>query len=165
MYRTFLLLLLALIICPNAFAQGTNYNYRYGDSRIIIQSQTGLTYPSSTYIGPGTFSKSAQGIPENGAQANPGLPKVNAGGFIGTPGDNLYGDNPIRAVQPKRMVRQPVRIIYVQPPQQQQPRQPKEYTYVPGQNAPMEYGSSGTDTGVHLDSSGAAAYGSSDKHY
>jgi hypothetical protein len=166
MNRLALLLFSALLACPNAIAQGTNYNYRYGDSRIIIQSETGLTHPSSTYIGPGTISKSAQGLPEAGAQANPGLPKVNAGGFIGTPGDNLYGNNPIRAVEPQKMVRQPVRIIYVQPQQQQQPRQPREYAYTPGQNAPLQYGGSGSDSGIHVDSSGAASYGSvGERHF
>ncbi|PWT96633.1 MAG: hypothetical protein C5B53_09240 [Candidatus Melainabacteria bacterium] len=165
MNRPALLVFSALLACPSAIAQGVNYNYRYGDSRIIIQSETGLVHPSATYIGPGTFSKSAQGIPENGPQANPGLPKVNAGGFIGTPGDNLYGNNPIRAVEAKKMVRQPVRVIYVQPPQPQV-RQPREYAYTPGQNSPLQYGGGGTDTGVHIDSSGAASYGSvGERHF
>jgi hypothetical protein len=151
--------LLALIACPRSIAQGTNYNYRYGDSRIIMQSETGLTHPSSTYIGPGTISKSAQGVPEMGAQANPGLPKVNSGGFIGTPGDNLYGNNPIRAVEARRvqMRRQP-QVIYVQ---QQQPPKPKEYTYTPGQNAPLQYSSTGSESTVQIDQNGAASYGDS----
>lgn len=163
MNRSFLLstAFLMLLSSPSAFAQGVNYNYRYGDSRIIIQSETGLSHPSATYIGPGTFSKSAQGIAESGPQANPGLPKVNAGGFIGTPGDNLYGDNPIRAVQPvKRAAGQRPVIIYVQPPQQQQPPRPREYSYTPGQNGAAQYGSSGGSS-VQIDSSGAASYGSS----
>jgi hypothetical protein len=166
MNRLALLLFSALLACPSAIAQGTNYNYRYGDSRIIIQSETGLVHPSSTYIGPGTISKSAQGIPEGGARANSGLPVVNHGGFIGTPGDNLYGDNPIRSVEPaKKAARQPVQVIYVQP-RQQQPRGPREYAYTPGQNAPLQYGGSGTDSGVHVDSSGAASYGSvGERHF
>jgi hypothetical protein len=165
MNRSALLLFSVLLVCPSAFAQGVSYNYRYGDSRIINQSETGLSHPSGTYIGPGTFSKSAQGIAEKGSQANPGLPKVNAGGFIGTPGDNLYGDNPIRSVEAQKMARQPVRVIYIRP-QQQQPRQPKEYAYIPGQNSPLEYGGGGSDSSVHVDSSGAASYGSvGERHF
>jgi hypothetical protein len=170
MNRSFLLSIAALTLLslPSALAQGVNYNYRYGDSRIIIQSETGLTHPSATYIGPGTISKSAQGIPEAGAQANPGLPKVNHGGFIGTPGDNLYGDNPIRSVEAaKRVAGQRPVIIYVQPPQQQQPPRPREYSYTPGQNGAAQYGGGG-GASVQIDSSGAASYGSADsysKHY
>ena len=166
MNRPALLVFSALLACPTAIAQGVNYNYRYGDSRIVIQSETGLSHPSSTYIGSGTLSKSAQGLPEGGAKANPGLPVVNHGSFIGTPGDNLYGDNPIRSIEPKKEAHQPVRVIYIQSPQQQQPRQPREYAYTPGQNAPLEYGGSGTDSGVHIDSSGAASYGSvGERHF
>jgi len=147
----------ALVAMPCVFGQGVNYNYRYGDQRVIIQSETGLVHPSSTYIGPGTLSKSAQGASEVGAQVNPGLPKVNHGGFIGTPGDNMYGNNPIRAVEPKRMAaKRPVQIIYVRP---QQPTAPKEYAYTPGQNAPLQYSSGGGDAAVQFDGSGAASYG------
>lgn len=164
MNRSALLLISALLACPSAFAQGVSYNYRYGDSRIINQSETGLSHPSGTYIGSGTLSKSAQGIAETGAQANPGLPKVNSGGFIGTPGDNMYGNNPIRSVEAKKMVRAPVRVIYVQAPQQ--PRGPREYAYTPGQNSPLQYGGGGADSGVHIDSSGAASYGSTgERHF
>lgn len=75
-------------------AQAQQYSYNYGGSRVLIQSQTGLVNPSSTYIGPGTLSKTAQGLPVGGI-ANPGLPRVNHGANIGTPGDNMYHGQPI----------------------------------------------------------------------
>jgi hypothetical protein len=120
-------------------AFGQDYNYRYGGSRVINQSQIGLPNPSSTYIGSGTLSKSAQGAIETGAQANPNLPKVNVGGFIGTPGDNLYGNNPIRSQEAKRLraaQQQRTRIIYIR-----QPEKPAAPTYVPDKNVALEYSS------------------------
>jgi len=91
--------------------------------------------PSSTYIGPGTVSKSAQGIIKYGAQVNPGLPKVNRGNYIGTPGDNLYTTTPILSHQDenKTVARQPNKIIYKQQPQKTQD------TYVPDPNVPLNY--------------------------
>lgn len=151
------IVVLAVLACPRTIAQG--YNYRYGDSRIVIQSETGLSHPSGTYIGPGTISKSAQGAVEVGAQANPGLPKVNHGGFVGTPGDNQYGNNPIHSVEPRRVqARRAPQFIYIKP---QEPPKPKEYMYIPGQNAPMQYSSGASDTAVQVDGRGAASYGSS----
>src|SRR5262249_35477765 len=47
-----------------------------------------------------------------GAQANPGLPKVNHGSFIGTPGDNLYTYNPTRAVEVRPATHQPPGLLH-----------------------------------------------------
>lgn len=136
MKRSILVLPFLLALNSYVSAFGQDYNYRYGGCRVINQSQIGLPNPSSTYIGVGTLSKSAQGAIEIGAQANPNLPKVNAGGFIGTPGDNLYGNNPIRSQVPKRvqLVQQRTRVIYVR-----QPVKPAGELYVPDKNVPLEY--------------------------
>jgi hypothetical protein len=77
-------------------AQGGGYSYSYGDSRVINSTQSGLVHPSGSYIGPGTMSQSAKGVYGLGAQTNPGLPRVNFGANIATPGDNMYGNNPTR---------------------------------------------------------------------
>lgn len=84
-------LVAAVISIGPAFAQG--YHYSWGDSRVVNQGQIGLSNPSGTYIGSGTLSKSAQGYMQSGAQVNPGLPRVNMGAHIATPGDNQYGAN------------------------------------------------------------------------
>jgi hypothetical protein len=137
MKRFILLATLTIGLSSFESALGQDYNYRYGGSRVINQSQLGLPNPSSSYIGSGTLSKSAQGTVETGAQANPNLPKVNAGGFIGTPGDNMYGSNPIRSQEIKRAraaQHQQTRIIYIQ-----QPAKPIGETYVPDKNVALEY--------------------------
>jgi hypothetical protein len=66
------------------------YHASYGGSKVIYQNQTGLYNPSSTYIGPGTLSRSAQG---KGAGIGGGLPAVNMGSHVRTPGDNLYNND------------------------------------------------------------------------
>lgn len=88
----FLLAALAVFACLPAGAQGTSYNYSYGSSRVVNQNQTGLYHPSGTYIGPGTMSQSARGLPPGGpgSMSNPLLPRVNMGANVRTPGDNLY---------------------------------------------------------------------------
>ncbi len=113
------LLFLLGINCLPASAQ---HHYEYGGSRVVRQSQNGLANPSSTYIGSGTLSKTAQGIEPNN---NPNLPSVNYGGAIKTPGDNIY-----RPKEPQQQYqrRYPQRRYYNMPPQQQ----PNYYT--PGQN-------------------------------
>jgi hypothetical protein len=72
------------VLCAPAQAQ---YHYNYGDSRVVNQNQTGLYTPSSTYIGAGTLSRSAQG---KSAGVGAELPAVNMGSHIRTAGDNLY---------------------------------------------------------------------------
>jgi hypothetical protein len=126
------LLLLSIGTCQ--YAIGQPYDYSYGVSRVVVESRNGRSNPSSTYIGPGTVSKSAQGIIQYGAQVNPGLPKVNRGNYIGTPGDNLYTMNPLLTQQEKRSAVQPARrIIY-----RQQPKKTQQ-TYTPDPNIPMTY--------------------------
>lgn len=115
----FSLIVLLGINCLPASAQ---HHYEYGGSRVVRQSQNGLSNPSSTYIGAGTLSKTAQGIEPNG---NPNLPGVSYGGAIKTPGDNIY--RPKEPQQQYRRQYQQRRYMYM-PPQQQQ-----NY-YVPGQN-------------------------------
>lgn len=80
-------------------AQGS-YSYSYGDSRIVNSNQSGLVHPSGSYIGPGTMSQSAKGYYGTGIQTNPGLPRVNMGANVATPGDNMYGNNPTRVAAP-----------------------------------------------------------------
>lgn len=116
----FNLLVLMGFNCLPVFAQ---HHYEYGNSRVVRQSQTGLANPSSTYIGSGTLSKTAQGIEPN---SNPGLPSVNMGANIRTPGDNMY--RPKQQYQQRPMQQGGRRYYYMQPPQQQQ-----NY-YTPGQN-------------------------------
>lgn len=87
-------LALALTTQP---AQAQSYSYSWGTSRVVNKSQDGLSNPSGTYIGTGTLSKSAQG--QNAGitgdnSNNSGLPKVNLGAHIKTPGDGLYQKPP-----------------------------------------------------------------------
>jgi hypothetical protein len=79
-----------------ASAQGGGYSYSWGGSRVVNSNQSGLVNPSGSYIGPGTMSQSAKGVYGLGAQTNPGLPRVNMGANVATPGDNMYGNNPTR---------------------------------------------------------------------
>ncbi len=144
MKRIILFAVVSVGLSSHRSAFGQDYNYRYGGLRVINQSQIGLPNPSSSYIGSGTLSKSAQGAIETGAQANPNLPKVNVGGFIGTPGDNLYGNNPIRSREAKRVraaQQQQTRIIYIR-----QPAKPVAATYVPDKNVALEYTSGPAET-------------------
>lgn len=91
--RLLLALLIAQACLPPAHAQ---YHYDSGGSRVVQMNQTGLARPSGTYIGAGTMSQSARGLPPGGpgAIANPGLPAVNMGANIRTPGDNMYTQKP-----------------------------------------------------------------------
>ena len=86
-----------LVGAPPSWSQGQSYHYSYGGGRIVNQGQIGLSNPSGTYIGPGTLSQTARGNTPGGAQANPGLPAVNFGAHIGTPGDNQYSQAPLAA--------------------------------------------------------------------
>ncbi len=101
-------------------AQG--YHSNYGGTRVVNQRQNGLQTPSATYIGAGTMSATARGENPNGAA--PGLPAVNMGANIRTPGDNVYKPGTIKHQK---------RGGYRQYPQGYQ-RQGQNY-YVPGQNA------------------------------
>jgi hypothetical protein len=135
------LIFFALDTCPLAIGQ--NYNYSYGNSRVVIESLNGRSLPSSSYIGPGTMSKSAQGVIQYGAQVNPGLPKVNRGAYIGTPGDNLYTMTPILAQEQKRTtIQHATKFTY-----KQQPKATLD-TYVPDPNIPLTYGDFKTESSI-----------------
>ena len=129
------------------FAQ--SYNYSYGNSRVTTGNGTGLANPSSTYIGAGTMSKSAQGLPSgSGTGTSTGLPPVNMGANIRTPGDNMY--------QPKQQVTYPQRRVVNPYYYQQQP--PGNY-YVPGQNSSSGSRSSyGSGYSSGYKSGGGASY-------
>jgi hypothetical protein len=141
------------------------YHYSYGNSRVVQQDQTGLSRPSDTYIGTGTLSKSAQGAVLQGPQVNPGLPRVNHGAYIGTPGDNLYGAHPIlspaeeQQERAQMLLQRQKRRMYIQP--RSQPEEQKGFLYQPGENlragsgAYMTYPSSSSESGSR---SGAAIY-------
>lgn len=92
---------LTLISSLPAMGQGTNYNYNYGTSRVVNQNQTGLYHADSTYIGPGTMSQTARGLPPGGSSSmsNPMLPRVNMGANIRTPGDAMYQGGTIKYQQ------------------------------------------------------------------
>jgi hypothetical protein len=85
----------AVFLALPAVAQGSSYNYSYGNSR-VIQGGNGLATPSSSYIGAGTMSQSARGLQQGGLVPNPGLPAVNMGANIRTPGDNQYRQKPVQ---------------------------------------------------------------------
>lgn len=116
-----LILLLPLTTQHPAAAQ--SYHSSSGRARVINQSSNGLDQPSSSYIGSGTMSKSAQGYNSPSTVANPGLPGVNMGANIRTPGDNLY--------RPK----QTNNNNYYQAPRRAPANNaPQQYYYQPGQN-------------------------------
>jgi hypothetical protein len=74
-------------------AQAQSYHYSWGNSRVVMQNQTGLYTPSATYIGGGTISRSAQGLPAGVSSSGlNGLPQTHFGANVGTPGDNQYTD-------------------------------------------------------------------------
>lgn len=87
---------IALLTLPSQKANAQNYTYSWGTSRVVQKSQDGLSNPSGTYIGSGTLSKSAQGQSAgiSGNESNNGLPRVNMGAHVRTPGDNLYSKPP-----------------------------------------------------------------------
>jgi len=136
---------LGLAANSKALAQ-YGYNCNSGSSRVVQQDDVGLSRPSGSYIGAGTLSKSAQGVQEQGPQANPGLPRVNRGAYtyIGTPGDNMYGAHPIlspaqqqqqgwQAVQQRRRFYGQRRDNQQDYPIQQSEQQ-KGFIYQPGEN-------------------------------
>jgi hypothetical protein len=135
----------------SVFAQG--YNYSYGNSRVTSANGTGLANPSSSYITSGTMSRSAQGLTAgiSGQPTNNGLPQVNMGANIRTPGDNMY--------QPKQQVVYPQRRVN---PYYYQQQPPGNY-YVPGQNSSSgnrsSYGSSYSSPGYR--SGSGASYSDS----
>ncbi|HEY9786156.1 MAG TPA: hypothetical protein V6D17_12185 [Candidatus Obscuribacterales bacterium] len=156
-------LVFALISAP-CLAQ--SYHYSSGGSRVVNQSQIGLPYHDSSYIGPGTLSQTAQGKPVGGAQANPLLPKVPWGANIQTPGDNFYtkdrvtkttsqgvpagipqsnwganvkqpGDN-MRSDMGNQAIQYTPGQIFQRP--SRTPQQPRQYSYTPGRNGMATYG-------------------------
>lgn len=126
--HTFVSLLLSIFCLNPCIAQNTS-NYR-----IINQNTNGLAYPSSSYIGAGTLSKTAREGAGYTRETNPALPKVNHGGYFGTPGDNLYSSNPDLSQQKKFLrVQQPTRPFKVQNAKQE------KKIYIPDPNIPMTY--------------------------
>jgi hypothetical protein len=109
-------------------------NNSTASARIINQSSNGLAYPSSSYIGTGTLSRTAQQGIGIAPQSNLALPKVNHGAYFGTPGDNLYTGAPDLSCPPQT-VRIPRNngVIYKQAPQI------NEKVYKPDPNIPMNY--------------------------
>lgn len=73
-----------------AFADG--YQYSYGDNRVTKQGQIGMPGPSSSYISPGTLSKSAGGGPA-GVRSGNQLPPTQWSTSVRSPGDDLYNGN------------------------------------------------------------------------
>jgi len=114
---------LIFLLGVNCLPVCAQHHYEYGGSRVVRQSQNGLSNPSSTYIGSGTLSKTAQGIEPN---SNPSLPSVNYGGAIKTPGDNIY--------RPKEPQQRSQRRYYQQPRYNYMPPQQRQNYYTPGQN-------------------------------
>ena len=163
--------------CLPAFAQG--YSYNYGGSRVLNQGQTGLIRPSSTYIGPGTMSQSAQGASPQAQQSNnPLLPKVPWGSTVRTPGDNFYqggapGKDPTQAT--KQQQAQAAAARRYQRMRQQRTQQ-KTYIYNgPGQQTPynsygqgqqgqqVQYNQYQRGSGYSQSGNGAASYNNSSK--
>ncbi len=141
--------LVALAFASQA-ANAQNYTYSWGTSRVVNKSQDGLANPSGTYIGSGTLSKSAQGQSAGvtGNETNTGLPKVNLGAHIRTPGDNLY-QKPPAAMPPGPVKMQNVNGMQGVPQQRMVPANygnqnvynnnnyynQNQQVYYPGQNA------------------------------
>ena len=167
----FFSLLGASVLTSSSVLAQYEYHYSYGNSRVVQQDSIGLERPSGTYIGTGTLSKSAQGALQTGPLVNPGLPRVNAGSYVGTPGDNMYGAHPIYS--PAEEQKSKMQILQQQQQQrrqmmlmrqgQNQPDQPKGFLYQPGENlragsgAYMTYPSSSSDSGS-ASPSGPAIY-------
>ncbi len=123
--------IIAASFAPPALSQ--NYHANYGGSRVINQNQTGLSNPSGTYIGPGTMSQTARGLPPggSGAMSNPGLPRVNMGANIRTPGDNMRSD--LHYYVPSQNYQQQMRS----------PNEPPKYIYKPGSRGAATYAEHG----------------------
>jgi hypothetical protein len=92
----------AVALALPAVAQGSSYSYSYGSSR-VVQGGNGLATPSSSYIGAGTMSQSARGVQQGGLIPNPGLPAVNMGANVRTPGDNQYRGKSVYGAQPQQI--------------------------------------------------------------
>ena len=131
-------LIFTLNLCPSVIGQ--TYDYSNGNTRVINQTSHGLAYPSGSYIGTGTMSKSAQQGAGIIVPANSGLPKVNRGRYIGTPGDNLYGNNPDIVPQPKQFV-----IHQARKPAIEQPKE-EPNAYVRNPDIPLTYGELQSDS-------------------
>jgi hypothetical protein len=164
----------AIVLLQALPVSAQQYHYHYGDSRVTNQNQIGLYTPSSTYIGAGTLSRSAQG-----KQAGVGgaLPQVNMGSHVRTAGDNLYNNQgteresngslvysdqlarreAIRAEQYRRQQQQMMmqRARMRQNYQQQQ----QGYTYIPGSNGAAASYANAPSAPVTFQN-GAASYGS-----
>ena len=165
---------LRILVFATAWAlpgSAQNYHYSSGGGRVINQNQTGLANPSGTYIGPGTMSQTARGLPPggSGAMSNPGLPRVNMGANIRTPGDNMYTQKPptqrnanpglpqanygANIGTPGDNMRSD--LHYYVPGQNQQqmrsPNEPPKYIYKPGSRGAAtyaEHGYGGSDSGA-----------------
>lgn len=117
-------------------AGAQSYHYSWGNSRVVNQNQTGLYMPSSTYIGSGTLSRSAQNLPAGVSSGGmSGLPQTSFSPSVSTPGDNQYTD----AVQYARRFGHRNRVAvtrmgaYVGQPGDNM--RSDLHPYVPGQNA------------------------------
>lgn len=164
-------LILAAILATQTIPAFAQYHYSYGDSRVTNQHQTGLYNPSSTYLGAGTLSQSAQG---KAAGIGGALPSVNMGAHVRTPGDNMYNndgtdrmyngafiyeDQKQQILRTKAMKIQRQRML-MQQQQRQQQVQPG-YVYMPGSNgASANYGSQATHQ-IQYNRNGNATYGDS----
>lgn len=153
-------------------ASSQNYHYNYGGGRVVNQNNIGLSQHSSTYIGTGTMSQSAQG--KGAGVGNSALPSVPLGSHVRTAGDNMYnnqGSNRMSngaliyqdqadaltsaRTQKYRQAQQRVQMRQMQ--QMQQQRQGN--FYVPGSNgAAATYGNA-PSTQMQYSGSGAATYG------
>lgn len=131
--RIFSAFALSLCLAIPALAQ---YNYSYGSGRVVNQTTNGMPGPSSTYIGAGTMSRSAQGLPAQPMTGSPGLPSCNMGANVRTPGDNIYQPKAIPKVNNVPYFRQPQVMT-----QQQYAQQQGMHFYVPGQNSSRSGGS------------------------
>jgi hypothetical protein len=161
----------AFAVLAGQLPANAQYHYSYGNSRVVNQSQTGLYTPSSTYIGAGTLSRSAQG---KAAGIGADLPVVNMGSHVRTAGDNLYNGNgtdrmgngaliykdqeaAIAARQRAKYLRQQQAAMMRQ--RAAAIRQQQGYFYVPGSNgATATYGTAGSGGGLQF-RNGAATYG------
>lgn len=153
-------------------ALAQSYNYSYGDSRVTNQNQTGLYTPSSTYIGGGTLSQSAQG---KDAGTGGALPTTVMGGYIRTPGDAIYngqgnagcirmpnGSVIYKDDYQRMQMQQMARYRRNQPRNNYQQSYQQGNFYVPGSNGgAASYGSSG---GGMVYQNGVAGYGSNYRH-
>jgi hypothetical protein len=150
-----------LLLLLQAFAglptSAQSYHYSYGSSRVVNQNQTGLYMPSSTYIGSGTMSRSAQGLKAGVSSGGlQGLPQTNFGATVTTPGDNQYTD----AVQYQRRFgrrsRMPVARMGAFVGQPGDNMRSDLHPYIPGQNAHNQHpGASGA---AQQEGGGASTY-------